>query len=83
VIEHLSYDELLRFLTLAHRKLRPGGILIAETVNPHSLSAFKTFWVDPTHVSPIFPEVAAALAVCTILPPQRSCFPKRGRIARA
>jgi SAM-dependent methyltransferase len=62
VIEHLSYDELLRFLTLARRKLRPGGILIAETVNPHSLSALKMFWVDPTHVSPIFPEVAAALA---------------------
>lgn len=61
VIEHLAYPDLLSFLDLAHRKLIPGGLLIAETVNPHALSAFKTFWVDLTHHSPIFPEVAAAL----------------------
>ena len=35
-------------------------MLIAETVNPHSIQAFKTFWVDLTHRSPIFPEVAVA-----------------------
>jgi SAM-dependent methyltransferase len=61
VIEHMSYDDLLAFLKLAYLKLRPGGILVAETVNPHSISAFKTFWVDPTHIRPIFPEVAVAL----------------------
>jgi hypothetical protein len=37
------------------------GILIAETVNPHSLEALKSFWVDLTHRHPIFPEVATAL----------------------
>ena len=41
----------------------PGGLLVAETINPHSLPAFKTFWVDPTHRAPIFPEVASALAL--------------------
>ncbi len=61
VIEHLPYRELLRFLVLARLKLSVGGILIAETVNPHSLAALKTFWVDPTHQHPIFPEVALAL----------------------
>ena len=30
-------------------RLRPGGLLIAETVNPHSPAALKAFWVDPTH----------------------------------
>jgi SAM-dependent methyltransferase/glycosyltransferase involved in cell wall biosynthesis len=61
VIEHLPYEMLLRLLTLARAKLREDGLLIAETVNPHSPAALKTFWVDLTHQQPIFPEVALAL----------------------
>jgi cyclopropane fatty-acyl-phospholipid synthase-like methyltransferase len=61
VIEHMPYEELMRFFERARQKLSPDGILIAETVNPHSIRAMKAFWVDPTHQSPIFPEVAAAL----------------------
>jgi glycosyltransferase involved in cell wall biosynthesis/SAM-dependent methyltransferase len=62
VIEHLPYEALLSLFRLAQRKLRPDGVFIAETVNPHSPPALKTFWVDPTHQHPIFPEVALALA---------------------
>ncbi len=61
VIEHLPYESLVRLLELARKKLTPDGILIAETVNPHCPPALKTFWVDPTHQHPIFPEVALAL----------------------
>ncbi len=61
VIEHLPYESLLRLLELARVKLREDGLLIAETVNPHSSPALKTFWVDLTHQQPIFPEVALAL----------------------
>jgi glycosyltransferase involved in cell wall biosynthesis/SAM-dependent methyltransferase len=61
VIEHMTYEELLRFYGLGLRKLRPGGLFILETVNPHSVPALKTFWVDPTHQHPVFPEVALAL----------------------
>jgi len=61
VIEHLPYDQLRSLLDLALRKLRPGGLLIAETVNPHRIASLKTFWVDLTHQHPIFPEVALAL----------------------
>jgi SAM-dependent methyltransferase len=61
VIEHLPYQELRRMLALAKLKLAPGGVLIAETVNPHRVSSLKTFWVDLTHQHPIFPEVALAL----------------------
>jgi SAM-dependent methyltransferase len=64
VIEHLPYEDLRRMLDLALRKLRPGGLLIAETVNPHRIASLKTFWVDLTHEHPIFPEVA--LAMCAI-----------------
>ena len=42
-------------------KLTHGGLLIAETVNPHYPPALKTFWVDLTHRAPIFPEVALEL----------------------
>lgn len=58
VIEHLPYETLMTFFRLSRARLAPGGLLIAETVNPHSLEAFKTFWTDPTHKAPIFPEVA-------------------------
>lgn len=64
VIEHLPVAKLHSLLEVARAKLAPGGILIAETVNPHSLPAFKTFWVDLTHRHPIFPE--AALAMCAL-----------------
>jgi SAM-dependent methyltransferase len=61
VIEHLPYTELLRVFRVAHQKLSGDGIFLAETVNPHSVAALKTFWVDPTHQHPIFPEVALSL----------------------
>jgi 2-polyprenyl-3-methyl-5-hydroxy-6-metoxy-1,4-benzoquinol methylase len=61
VIEHLPYAQLRQLLALALVKLRPGGLMIAETVNPHRVSSLKTFWVDLTHQHPIFPEVALAL----------------------
>lgn len=64
VIEHLPAEQLRRLLDISLRKVKPGGLFIAETVNPHSIPALKTFWVDPTHKHPIFPEVA--LAMCAI-----------------
>ena len=63
VIEHLPHEDLCKMLELARRKLRPGGLFIAETVNPHRVSSLKTFWVDLTHQHPIFPEVALALCL--------------------
>jgi glycosyltransferase involved in cell wall biosynthesis/SAM-dependent methyltransferase len=61
VIEHFSDEAIVAFFDVAFRKLQPRGILIAETVNPHSLEALKGFWVDLTHRHPIFPEVALSL----------------------
>ena len=60
VVEHLSYDEFIEFLQVALTKLTPGGQLVFETVNPHSIEAFKAFYTDLTHQRPIFPEVALA-----------------------
>lgn len=61
VIEHLELGDLQRFLELGRTRLRPGGLLIAETVNPHSVAALKSFWVDPTHQHPLFPETMLSL----------------------
>lgn len=57
-----AYSELLGFLRLAWQKLQPGGVLIAETVNPHAPGTLKSFWTDPTHQRPLFPE--ALLTLC-------------------
>jgi glycosyltransferase involved in cell wall biosynthesis/SAM-dependent methyltransferase len=62
VVEHLPPDAVVRLFQVAARKLRPGGRLITETVNPHSVAALKTFWVDITHHHPLFPEVLVGLA---------------------
>ena len=65
VIEHLPYAELDDLLRLAARKLRPGGLFIAETVNPHAPAALRMFWTDLTHHHPIYPEVALSLCELT------------------
>jgi O-antigen chain-terminating methyltransferase len=62
VIEHLTFDDMKRMLDDGLRVLDDGGVLIAETVNPHALFAWKTFWVDPTHRVPLFPESMLVLA---------------------
>lgn len=64
-VEHLSTDGLIGLLRVALDKLEPGGIFVAETVNPHSPRALKCFWVDLTHQRPIFPETLVALCRLT------------------
>jgi len=56
VVEHLSAQDLLDLVALAARKLRPGGRMIMETVNPQSLYVYAhSFYLDPTHVRPVHP----------------------------
>lgn len=61
LIEHLGAEGLNDFLSLLAHKLQPGGVAILETVNGHMPAALKSFWVDPTHHHPLFPEVTLAL----------------------
>ena len=62
VVEHLPPPVLLRFLELAHAKLRPGGLLAAETINPLSPLALRNYFADLTHAQPLVPETLAMLA---------------------
>ena len=56
VIEHLDPQDAVDLVPLAARKVRPGGKVIIETVNPQSLYVFaRSFYLDPTHVRPVHP----------------------------
>jgi O-antigen chain-terminating methyltransferase len=52
-VEHLAPADLLRFLSLAAAKLRRGGLLVLETINPDTFTALRTFYLDPTHRHPL------------------------------
>lgn len=57
LLEHLEADALLAVLAEIRRVLRPGGVFIAESPNPHSLRVGAAlYWVDPTHRRPLLPE---------------------------
>ena len=62
VVEHLPPGVLVRALELASRKLRPGGVLIAETINPLSPLALRHYFADLTHAQPLVPETLELLA---------------------
>ena len=62
VIEHLPLPRLTALLEQAFRVLKPGGVIIAETINPQTLATFAgAFYIDPTHIKPIHPEGARFL----------------------
>jgi O-antigen chain-terminating methyltransferase len=55
--EHLTPATLAAVLAEVRRVLRPGGLLIAECPNPHTLRVGAAFfWQDPTHSRPLLPE---------------------------
>ncbi len=55
-IEHLPIESIAEFFKLALEKLKPGGVIAAETVNPTCLTTFcGPFYLDMTHDKPIHP----------------------------
>ena len=61
VVEHLPPPALVRFLELAAAKLRGGGVLLLETVNPLSPLALRNYFADLTHAQPLVPETLELL----------------------
>ena len=56
-IEHLSPQHVIDFVELAAEKLRPGGKVVLETINPASLYTYaRALWLDPDHVRPVHPS---------------------------
>jgi O-antigen chain-terminating methyltransferase len=62
VVEHLPPPQLFRLLELSARALRPGGVLVAETINPLSPLALRSYFADLTHAQPLVPETLVLLA---------------------
>jgi SAM-dependent methyltransferase len=62
VVEHLPGPTLAQSLALAAAKLRAGGVLIAETINPLSPIALRNYFADLTHAQPLVPETLELLA---------------------
>jgi 2-polyprenyl-3-methyl-5-hydroxy-6-metoxy-1,4-benzoquinol methylase len=57
VVEHLEPAYLTAMLGLAFDKVRPGGRIVLETINPSCWVAFfESFIRDLTHVKPIHPD---------------------------
>ena len=66
VVEHLEPGYLLRFLELAFLKLRPGGRIVLETLNPACWVAFFESYIrDITHVWPLHPETLKYLVIAS------------------
>ena len=62
LLEHLPAATVVRLLELAAAKLRPGGPLVAETINPVSPIALRNYFADLTHAQPLVPETLELLA---------------------
>jgi SAM-dependent methyltransferase len=61
VVEHLPPADLVALLGLAHAKLRPGGLLVLETINPATPAALRNYFADLTHAQPLVPETLELL----------------------
>jgi O-antigen chain-terminating methyltransferase len=65
-VEHLQPGYLLRLLELAFHKLRPGGRLVLETLNPACWVAFFESYIrDITHVWPLHPDTLKYLVTAS------------------
>jgi SAM-dependent methyltransferase len=87
VVEHMQPDDLMRFLELAARRLRPGAAIVLETINPASWSAFFESYIrDLTHVRPIHPDTLRFLLIAQgfrdVEIEWRSPYPEEGRLQR-
>jgi O-antigen chain-terminating methyltransferase len=66
VVEHLEPSYLLRFLELSFHKLRPGGRIVLETLNPACWVAFFESYIrDITHRWPLHPETLEYLVLAS------------------
>jgi O-antigen chain-terminating methyltransferase len=57
VIEHLNYEYIKSLLAMAFNKIASDGIIILESVNPYCMIGLGEFYIDPTHIKPLSPDL--------------------------
>jgi len=60
-VEHLKPGPLTAFIGLAATRLRRGGVMVLETINPLSLFALRNYFADLTHAQPLIPDTLSLL----------------------
>jgi SAM-dependent methyltransferase len=53
LIEHLQRGEVVELMRLAFSRLRPGGVLVLQTINPMCLTAYARFYGDFGQTEPV------------------------------
>jgi SAM-dependent methyltransferase len=82
-VEHVESSRLGDLCALARSRLRDGGLFIAETVNPESYLAQKSFYIDLTHQRPIFPQVLLHICQNVGFRSARIFYPNNGGFTQA
>jgi SAM-dependent methyltransferase len=63
VVEHLTREQLKELCELAKLKVKAGGRVVFETINPQSVLALSSnYFRDPTHVWPMHPDTLGYIA---------------------
>ena len=57
VIEHIPFLRLQKLIYLLQKKVKKGRKIVLETVNPLCPLALQHFYMDLTHIKPIFPDI--------------------------
>ncbi len=60
-IEYMTPRDVTALVALAGKKLRPGGVIVVESVNPRSSYGLAGFYRDLASVRPYDPEAVASL----------------------
>ncbi len=60
-VEHLTLEQLSALMRGVARVLAPGGIVLFETLNPHTLMSLRWYNLDLTHRHLIMPETLSWL----------------------
>ncbi len=63
VIEHMNQQDIEQLLVKCKRIIKPEGLLVLETPSiDNFLVSTKSFYIDPTHINPIHPDLLAFIA---------------------
>ncbi len=62
VVEHLRLKDLQHLISLCAKKVRVGGVVLFETINPQSVVALSSnYFRDPTHIWPLHSDTLSYL----------------------